>query len=151
MSNGSSSGQNIGVIVFAIALVIVSAMVTMFFSGALDGSLGGDNKGYQNVTFTDASLTCKEAVKSQFGKKLRNLVIDNHSSRFDSKQFLYKIFLEADIQSGSSGPATLHYVNCFVKSSNGRVNKFESFEKVDDDGGKPHIDDGTNMFGMPKN
>lgn len=146
MSN-TNKKQNIIVTVAALVIVVVSSLVTYYATVVAD--LGGDGKndGYQNVTFTDATLTCEQETKGSYGDKIGTLAIDNHSSRYDEKQFLYKIFMEMDLRD-SEGKGKLHYVNCFVRSSNGKIRKFEVFEA--DVENPSRVDDGTNIFGMPK-
>ncbi len=144
----SSKKQNTYVIAVSIGVLVVSVFVTLYATGVLFGGSGSDSKGYRNVTFTDAVLTCQNTTRETYGDRIRNLVIDNHSSRFDDKQFLYKIFLKMDLFDKNRDKARLHYINCFVKSSNGRVRKYEAFEEVEQN--RKRMSDDTNMFGMPK-
>lgn len=139
--------QNVIVIVGAVAIVIISCFATYYATIVAD--IGGDSAsaGYQNVTFTDAAVMCEAETKDAYGDKIGTLTIDNHSSRYDEKQFLFKIFMEMELRNRDK-EKKLHYVNCFVRSSNGQIRKFEVFEA---DGKKPsQVDDGTNMFGMPR-
>ncbi len=144
----SSKKQNTYVITVSIGVLVASVFITLYATGVLFGGSGADSKGYRNVTFTDAVLACQNTTKENYGERIRNLVIDNHSSRFDDKQFLYKIFLKMDLYDKNRTKARLHYINCFVKSSNGRVRKFEAFEEVEQN--QKRMSDDTNMFGMPK-
>lgn len=85
---------------------------------------------YKNVTFTDATLTCKEATRSKFSENLQSVMIDNHSSRYEHNHFLYKIFLQADTTE-KANETTLYYINCYVKASNGSIDTFDVFEDKD--------------------
>ena len=105
--------------------------------------------GYQNITFTDAVMTCTKEVEIQFAGKYRSLVVDDHSSRYERGRLLYKIFLNVDIPSAETGKMNMHYVNCFVKSTNGRITKYELLEDSPE-GTTTVVDDGTNAFGWPK-
>ncbi|VUD59146.1 hypothetical protein TDB9533_02602 [Thalassocella blandensis] len=139
--------QNIIVTVVAIAIVIVSSFMTYYATMVVDFSGSGDSGGYSNVTFTDATLTCERETKTTYGEKIGTLTVDNHSSRYDERQFLYKIFMEMNLRN-SNNEANLFYVNCFVRSSNGKIRKYEVFEA--DAENPSRVDDGTNVFGMPK-
>lgn len=145
----TSKKQNTGVLIAAVCVVALSVFTTLVATGILFGDLGASDEGYQNVTFTDAVLTCKSEVEGDFGKKIRTLVTDNHSSRFDDKQYVYKIFLKMDLYNKKRTSAKSHYVNCFVRAKNGRISKLDVIEEQEAEPGVKR-DDGTNMFGMPK-
>ena len=85
---------------------------------------------YKNVTFTDATLTCKEAAHNEFSESLQSVMVDNHSSRYEHNYFLYKIFLQADTTE-KANETTLYYINCYVKASNGNIETFDVFEDID--------------------
>ncbi len=144
----TSRKQNTLVITFALVVVCSSVFLTLYATGVLFGSADTDEKGYQNVTFNDAVVTCSDNTRDTYGKKIRNLVVDNHSSRFDDRQYLYKIFLKMDLYNADGNGAALHYINCFVRSGNGALRKYEVFREEESGSSKP-IDD-TNRFGMPK-
>lgn len=148
MASKVSKKQNALVVFVSLAAIVLSTVIIAYYTGSLDKLLNF-NQGpqYKNVTFTDAVLTCRDYAKKQFSKKLSTLVVDNHSSRYEDKQFLYKIFLELDIKQEDSEPPVLFYVNCFVKAGSGRIAEFESFE--DSETGEARAIDGTNMFGFP--
>ncbi len=143
--------QNTYVIAISVIGVIASIFFTLYATGVLFGGddSGGENSGYQNVTFTDAVITCKKATREDYGDKIQSLITDNHSSRYDGKRSLYKIFLQMDLYNKKRTKATLHYINCFVRAGNGSIRKYEVFEDVERR--KTKVNDDTNMFGMPKN
>jgi len=143
---------NIAVTLAALAIIITSVVVTLYFSGKLDVEawLYGAPTGYRNTTFTDAVLTCQQETRDKFGVDLRHMVVDDHSSRFDQSAFRYKIFILAETATvGASGKLSMNYVNCFVRPSNGRIAKYETWE---DKGSKasPVTDGKTNVFGFPR-
>ena len=115
--------QNIIVIISAVAAVGGLALVTVAFTTGLFQGAGNDGKGYKNTTFTDATLACEKEVTDEFGKKLSQKVVDNHSSRFENQTGLYKIFLKAYTK--VSGRTSEYYISCFVWARNGRISKFE--------------------------
>ncbi len=136
------------VVAVAVAVVAASVFLTLVATGVLFGGGKGNGSGYQNVTFTDAVMTCRGTVEENYGNQVQNLVTDNHSSRFDDRQYLYKIFLKMDLYDSTRSRTSLHYVNCFVHSGNGQVRKYEVYEEVEEN--KKRASDNTNMFGMPK-
>lgn len=139
--------QNIAVILAATLIIVCSIIATLLASGII--SIGeGEETRVRNVTFTDAVVTCRESAGQTYGENIKTLVTDNHSSRFDERSFQYKIFLQMDILDAKGDLSTLHYVNCFVRASNGKIQKFETFEEKESKQSSP-LDD-TNMFGIPK-
>lgn len=142
----TSKKLNMIVTFAALAVIVVSSMVTYLAVEFIEVDGSGGSDGYQNITFTDATLTCQSQTRDKYGKRIKTLAVDNHSSRYDERQFSYKIFFEMDLK-GDNGKLKAHYVNCFVRSDSGKINKFEVFEV---DGKTPsRVDDGTNMFGFP--
>jgi hypothetical protein len=125
----SRKKQNLIVIVIAVVIILSSIVTTVYVSEVM-GERDSDNRGYQNVTFTDAVLACESDTKQEFGSSLSQLVIDRHSSRYDADAFVYKIFLEAYTPKGTNELSEF-FVTCYVKSSNGRVSRFDVFENVE--------------------
>jgi len=149
MGSRESGKQKLIVVLGAIGVLLVSVVMTAML---IDGGLlwqKEESGGYKNVTFTDAVLTCQDTTNSKFSDKIRSLVVDNHSSRYESKLFIYKIFLKVYMESDDSGEVNLHYINCFVKSSSGRVKKYEVFEDKEEET-TPVTEKETNAFGWPK-
>jgi len=85
---------------------------------------------YQNITFTDAVLSCEKQALGEFSSGLSQLVLDRHSSRYENEAFAYKIFLMAYTKA-SNNEVTEFFITCYVKSSNGRISKFDMFENVE--------------------
>lgn len=144
----SNKKQNTYVIAISVLAVILSVLFTLYATGVIFNGESDNSSGYQNITFTDAVTTCRRTTKEDYGDRIRNLVTDSHSSRYDGKSFLYKIFLQMDLYNKERSKARLYYINCFVRASNGSVRKFEAFEEVEKKQSK--VNDDTNMFGMPK-
>ncbi len=146
----NNTKQNIWVIVAAIVAITVAALATLYYTGALfGGPRSNENKGYQNITFTDAVITCQNKTRTTFKDNIKLLVVDNHSSRYEQKRYRYLIFLKMDLFNPRTKSTNLHYINCFVKANNGRVDKFESFEDKELKTRVGKKDD-TNLFGWPK-
>lgn len=145
---------NVIVVSFAALFVVVATLVTLYSTGItleIAGMrLGSDEGGgYQNITFTDAVMACNEATEDRYGARIRNIEVDNHSSRYDGDAYLYKVFLKMDMYDKKAVNTQLHYINCFVRATNGSIRRYDVFE----DAGKKDkgIDTyGTNLFGMPK-
>lgn len=133
--DGKTRDQQIAVVVFAIVVVVVSVVVTIFFSkSGANPWRGSDFAGYQNVTFTDAVLNCESETENLYGDRIKHLTMDNHSSYYDEKQFIYKIFFTLDLRSGSGSHSetSLNYVNCYIKGHNGRLARYDVLEHVDE-------------------
>ena len=124
----ASTRQTLSVLVFAVLIIFVAAGTTVYVSTQFNTS-SSEEEGYKNVTYTDAVLTCEAEGRAEFGQRLDQLIVDRHSSRFESDVFLYKIFLKAYTKT-DIGEVTEFFLTCFVKSSNGRISKFDVFENV---------------------
>lgn len=122
--------QEMFVIVAAIVIIAASVISTLWVAGLLFGDGDEEGKGYRNITFTDAVLSCQKQSRGAFGSKLIQLTLDDHSSRFDQPTNLYKIFYRAQLSdSENDSGQSDHYVNCFVNAEKGRVSYFESMEE----------------------
>lgn len=130
MSNSTNKRQKIILISSPFIAITISVVTTLYFTGHLNMGFMQHKSNYKNVTFTDATLTCKEATRSKFSENLQSVMIDNHSSRYEHNHFLYKIFLQADTTE-KANETTLYYINCYVKASNGSIDTFDVFEDKD--------------------
>ncbi len=146
---GKHTKQNVFVVVAAIATIVISVLITLVFSGALFDMGDGQEKGYRNVTFTDAVLTCQARTRDHFGDELALLTVDNHSSRFESDVYLYKIFLTADIRE-KAHQTIMFYITCYVRSGSGRIAKFETFEDKEAPKGKAIKKGGDKFIEWPR-
>lgn len=142
----TKKNQNILIVVLAIAVLSASVLVTLYFSGAFRGT---SQVAYQNVTMTDATLACEERMQSEFDSDLRNHFVDNHSSRYDSKKFIYRIFLQAYTQN-KQYEVTEFFITCYVKPSTGRISKFEVFENKEQNGDEPIRRGGDKFIEWPQ-
>ncbi len=113
-----------------IAILVLSIGVGVHISGGgLSGTDDGDGSGgsgrYANMT--DAQVMCRERAGQVFGDRIRNLVIDTHSSRLDQQAGLFKIFMEADIYPSSArqGTPVRHYINCFTRTHKLAIASFQ--------------------------
>ena len=130
MAAQMSKKQNILFVCSAIATIVISIVLTLVFTGNLDLRFSSNEQGYQNITLTDASISCENTARNEFGKRLKNLFIDNHSSRYEHAHFTYKIFLQIEA-TNKANKSTLHYINCYINASNGKMTKFEIYENKD--------------------
>ena len=122
----SRSKQNTYVVITAVAIVLASVLATVAFNmGALPGVEGGEGQ-YQNVTFTDATLSCEKQVDDQFGRQDFQRVFDSHSSRFDHTVSRYKIFFKVYVKKNTK--ITEYYITCIVRSRDGGIDDFEFLE-----------------------
>lgn len=146
-THAQKNTQNIVVILVAVAVIVISGILTVGFSNlSLTG--GSDSDMYKNVTFTDAVLTCEQKVKKEFGSSLSQSVVDNHSSRYENNVGLYKIFIQA-YEKNKKG-VTEHYVTCYVAARNGKVDTFEVFENKEAPQGKAIKKNGDKLFDWPQ-
>ena len=120
-------------LLLALALVIIltSVVSTLWWRGVLFSSLGSDAKGYQNITLTDAVITCENETRSIYKNRLRYLTLDNLSSRYENSSNLYKVYFAADVQSGKdpAAPVSQFIISCLVGAKRGNIREFEAFEK----------------------
>lgn len=130
MSNSKNKKQKIILISSPIIAIAISVITTLYFTGHISMGFMQGKSSYKNVTFTDATLTCKEAAHNEFSESLQSVMVDNHSSRYEHNYFLYKIFLQADTTE-KANETTLYYINCYVKASNGNIETFDVFEDID--------------------
>ena len=151
MSVAGTRKQRVIVLSSAFAIITISVIATLHITLNNGSVWPAGESGYQNVTFTDAVLHCEKETRRTYSKNIKQLVIDNHSSHYDDNLFIYKIFFKADMKSEDSKnkSTNLFYVNCFVKSRNGQISKYEVFEEVDEVT-KPVTKNETNAFGWPK-
>lgn len=147
MASSESKKQQLVVIGAAVMVVLASVITTVVVTGGFSG--GGGDTGYKNTTFTDAVLTCKKHLRNTYAKELESLVVDDHSSRYDDSLVVYKIFFDMDLKAQGKGQRSVNYVNCFVRASNGKIDKLDVLEQVETrDPAIPGND--TNAFGWPK-
>lgn len=139
-----SKKLNIIVVVIATVVILASAITTVIVSGKFGA--GADKKAYQNVTFTDAVLTCDERLKRTYTDAVHTVYLDNHSSRYDNASLHFKLFYNLHLKAGSK--TSKNYVNCFVRAATGSIVEFEVFEQMNGiKSNRPTRT--TNAFGMP--
>lgn len=141
--------QVVGAITAVVLLLCVSVGGTLYMSGNLPGVSSPFSKTYQNVTLTDAYVTCENLARDNFAARLKSLAMDDHSSRLDVEEQRYKIFINVELYEGSGRGALSeeYFVNCFVRSDNGSVSTFD-YAKDDPIGGGPAST--SNPFGFPR-
>lgn len=140
--------QNVLVVCGAIALIVLSASITVVFtSGVLDrddASAGG----FKNITFTDATITCDEELASSFSRDESQRVLDNHSSRFENELSVYKIFYDVYVKDKKQNKE--FYVTCIVRARDGKIIKFELLENQEESGTEPIKKGGDKFIEWPR-
>lgn len=135
----------------AIVLVIMlmSVTSTLWVRGFF-GSAEDDGQSYQNITLTDAIVTCENDIRRRYGNQLRHLTLDNLSSRYDRAANLYRVFFAADMPMGKDAraPSKPVVVSCVAEAKQGKINGIELFEKKDDAAEPIKKRDGG-IFGWP--
>lgn len=146
-SSKTTRKQNVLVIIAALVLIGLSIGTTLYISGFLTGTSDGDGMALENISLGDAYTICHNMTKKRYNKRLKTLFMDNHSSRYEHKVGLYKVFLKADIYMNKN-KFQPHWVNCFVRSSNGSISKYEVIrdKKAPD---TPIRKNDGNIFGWP--
>ncbi len=132
----STRGLTVGVIAGSGGVIGLAIVATLAINGQIDLSFigvgsGNADKGYRNITLTDAQLECEQEARDEFGKRLHLITVDSHSSRFERKTNRYKMFFNVDVypkRGKNKDIAVPHFVNCFVHGSRGSVVHFESVE-----------------------
>ena len=114
--------QNLLVVLAALLVLAIASLSFVFFAY---NRAPKDPKYHVNVTQTDATLKCAEAVRNEFGDKLSNYTLDEHSSRADG--YNYKIFYTAYVQK-TKEKKFLNYISCYVRGRDGAITKFDIFE-----------------------
>ncbi len=141
--------QVVGAIAAAVLLLCASVGGTLYVSGNLPGASLPFAKTYQNVTLTDAYVTCENLARDNFAARLKSLTMDDHSSRLDVAEQRYKIFINVELyeSTGRGALSEEYFVNCFVRSDNGSVSTFD-YAKDAPVGGGPGSE--SNPFGFPR-
>ncbi len=132
----STKRQAVGIVAIAIGVIGVAIVVTLLFRGDLDLSvvgldglgIGGSGE-YRNITMTDAQVSCRDLAKSKYGKRLKYISLDGHSSRFEKDDKRFKVYFTMGLYPRlTNGRADDFYLNCFVDGSRGNVTHFEAIE-----------------------
>ncbi len=140
-------------LVGAIMVVIISVAATfMFWSyryGGFGFGIGEGGEVVRNVTFSDAVITCQDEARAKLGTDLISISVDDHSSRYEYKSNLYKLFYNALVQNGRSETGRINLaVYCFVRADHGRVTHFEQVEQKENGEASPRKS-GNGLFGWP--
>lgn len=139
------------IVVSAVLLVLVSVVSTVMLTLWLASTDDGEPvvAGHQNITFTDAVMACRSEATSQLPQGLLTLTLDDHSSRFEQGERLYKIFLQAQVKITPDKAETVGVaVYCYVKADQGFVSYYEQLEQTDEEGA-PVLNKPGGVFGWP--
>lgn len=139
------------IVAVAVAIVIVSVSSTFALTRWLtstDEAVPATGN-HQNITFTDAVLACRSQATAKLPAGLLTLTLDDHSSRFEQGERLYKIFLQAQVRKSPDDFETIGVaVYCFVKADQGFVSYYEQLEQTNEDGA-PALNKPGGVFGWP--
>jgi len=85
------------------------------------------NRDYTLIPFDelDATYVCNQETKDRYGEKLVRLTLDDHSTRFDNRLEIYKVFMIADL--GSLRDFEELAVHCFVDPIEYAINHYRAF------------------------
>jgi hypothetical protein len=138
-SNGLTRKQNWLIILVSVMILAVATVSTVVIRGQRSGD-GQGGSGYQNVTFTDAVMTCNEYIRGSYAGTLRSMSLDDHSSRHDLSMESYKLFYDLEVDAAATRVS--YSVNCFVSAGSGSIIDFEALELKDS-----NADDDDGLFG----
>ena len=97
---GWSSAEIVTVAVSCCAVVGATVAGTLYATGQLGSNTVSEPdwvKGKVAYELGDAFFTCRDHVPEVIPHKVRNLVVDTHSSRFNEKTKSNIVFMDADI------------------------------------------------------
>jgi len=114
--------QNFLVLLSAVALVLCAIGGTVYVTELMQKSKAEAQQGYQNITFTDAVLSCEKQALGEFSSDLSQPVLDRHSSRSDNDALAYMTFL-MPYTNARKTELTAFFITCYGKSRNGPVSK----------------------------
>jgi hypothetical protein len=131
---------------FAMAVVIIGvAIASLLYFQRMNLKV---SEVYRNVTFTDALLACREYTDGRYGANLKQLVLDDHSSRWEQKDGVYKLFFKATLVSVSHSSSQECWVSCAVSGDTGEIRDYDLIEDKSLKTEAQRRDDG-NIFGWP--
>src|SRR5690606_19573070 len=88
-------------LIITLLIIFVSVGAGLYVSdvrfGNFGGSSYGNGAGARYATLTDAQIICEEQARRVFARRIRNLVVDTHSTRLDKKAGVFRVFMEADL------------------------------------------------------
>lgn len=135
------------IIAIGVGIIAASIVTTLWFSGVFGSSKPAPQ--YQNITFTDAVVKCETHIRGTYEGRLRVLMLDDHSSRFEQKSYLYRLFFKAEMTNGKSESSVGDFfINCYVDADKGRIATFETYEQQESQTEAIRRDDGG-LFGWP--
>lgn len=135
-------------LLIAASILLAFVLSTWLARGSL--GFGEEDEGYQNITLTDAILTCEKRIPRDYQHQLRHVTLDHLSSRYDSSMNRYRIFFTATyITDQSAGaPSKPVLVSCAVDAKRGKIQVLELFEKKENAAEPIKKRDGG-IFGWP--
>ncbi|TVZ42086.1 hypothetical protein P886_1441 [Alteromonadaceae bacterium 2753L.S.0a.02] len=109
-------------------LIIVYALQT-FSERERPGKYFDPHRDYLRMPFdiNDATGICTHKTELRFGEQLVRSHVDNHSTRYDPKLGIYKVFMSAqlgDLYIYEEAP-----VHCFVNPREHMISHYRTFEK----------------------
>lgn len=148
LSDNIIKHQKLWLLAIVLVIILLSVVTTLWLRGVF--SADGEGKGYQNVTLTDAVITCENQIRSEQKQRLRHLTLDNLSSRYDKAANLYRVFFIADLQikKSAGAPSSQFLISCFVGARRGKIQAMELFEKKESTADPIEKRDGG-VFGWP--
>lgn len=117
LSVGNSQAQRYGAL--AIAIVLVSSMLTLYASGKFIVTTAWQNARFSNRDYVeipfdtyDAMIACREEAREQLGSSLLRSSPDWRSTRFEPDRQTYLTVLQADVRNLNIFEEA--YVYCYI-------------------------------------
>lgn len=121
----------------ALGVIVLSCLVTLYFvsdsnANLLDLVTGKSKRDFQQVPFDslDASESCRNESKGQFGQDFLRSTVDWHSTRFQENREVYIVVLDADI--GTRENFEQARVYCYVNPKSYIVSYFKAYDSHND-------------------
>ncbi|MDZ7922823.1 MAG: hypothetical protein U5M23_01920 [Marinagarivorans sp.] len=148
MPKPNRSSNNLMIALIMTAIIICTAIASWVFF-ASNNEQTRKNKKYRNITYTDALLTCQKYSYERYGSALKNLTLDNHSSRWEQKIEQYKLFFNAEIAGKTiTSPTMKISIACDVSGRSGKVRDYDAQEDKSLKTKSERMKDGG-LFGWP--
>ncbi|HEY7773520.1 MAG TPA: hypothetical protein VIC26_10065 [Marinagarivorans sp.] len=146
MNRRDRSKRNVRTAIAMLVVILCIAVASWLYMSYF--SAGAGRETYQNVTFTDALLECRNYTHERYGDSLQYLVMDDHSSRWEQRSGVYKVFFKATLRSEGSAEPRTFWVACDVSGQRGTIRDYDvSEEKATKNGAQRRNDGG--IFGWP--
>lgn len=131
MSAKEQRKQQVIFLMIVLLVIFVSIGAGLYFGGMRLGNFSenniGNSAGTRYATLTDAQIICEEQARKVFGKRIRNLAFDTHSTRLDKKAGVFRVFIESDLYVDDShqGASMRYFISCVTRTDRVAIASFQ--------------------------